>query len=204
MYSNWSDIKTIDTHERKIGVFTMINKEIALFAKDYYRMTGKEFKNSIYDNIQILIRHNLKYMWWWRHKDRKYLKFIAKVMLFRFSRKYGLEIGNAQIGAGIYLGHPYNITINPSSIIGENVNIHKGATIGAENRGKRKGAPRIGNNVYIGLNATIVGKIVIGDDVMIAPNSYINRDVPSHSIVIGNPAQIIARENATEGYVNFC
>jgi serine O-acetyltransferase len=47
-----------------------------------------------------------------------------------------------------------------------------------------------------------VGKIVIGDNVLIAPNSYVNFDVPSHSIVIGNPAKIISRNNPTEGYIN--
>ena len=48
----------------------------------------------------------------------------------------------------------------------------------------------------------IVGGITIGDDVLIAPNAYINTDVPSHSIVIGNPAQIHYAEHATEGYIN--
>ena len=52
------------------------------------------------------------------------------------------------------------------------------------------------------MNATIVGKIVIGDDVLIAPNSYVNCDVPSHSIVFGNPCIIKSREGATCGYVN--
>lgn len=61
----------------------------------------------------------------------------------------------------------------------------------------------IGNNVFIGINAVIVGNIHIGSDVLIAPNSYVNIDVPDHSIVIGNPAAIHANENATEGYINF-
>ncbi len=54
----------------------------------------------------------------------------------------------------------------------------------------------------MGINATIVGKITIGDDVMIAPNSFVNCDVPSHSIVYGNPCVIRPKENATEGYIN--
>ena len=99
---------------------------------------------------------------------------------------------------------PYNITINEESILGKNINIHKGATIGKENRGKKLGAPKIGNNVYIGVNSTVVGKIEIGNDVLIAPNTYVNFNVPSHSIVIGSPGVIIPNEKATEGYVNFC
>ena len=87
-------------------------------------------------------------------------------------------------------------------MIGENVNIATGVTIGKANRGSNMGVPRIGNNVWIGTNAVIVGNITIGDDVLIAPNTYINVDVPSHSIVVGNPAVLHSRENATEGYIN--
>lgn len=68
--------------------------------------------------------------------------------------------------------------------------------------GWRQGTPVIGNDVWIGINAIIVGKITIGDDVMIAPNSYVNCDVPRHSIAIGNPCIIKHRENATEGYID--
>lgn len=89
--------------------------------------------------------------------------------------------------------------------MGANCNVHKGVTIGQENRGRRKGAPCIGDGVWMGVNSTIVGGITIGDDVLIAPNSYVNFDVPSHSIVIGNPAKIIHRDNATESYIeNKC
>ncbi|HOO79472.1 MAG TPA: serine acetyltransferase, partial [Lachnospiraceae bacterium] len=56
--------------------------------------------------------------------------------------------------------------------------------------------------VWIGTNAVIVGNITIGDDVMIAPGAYVTTDVPAHSIVIGNPAVIRHRDNATEGYIN--
>lgn len=68
--------------------------------------------------------------------------------------------------------------------------------------GGRQGTPVIGNEVWIGINAAIVGNVTIGDDVLIAPNSYVNCDVSSHSIVFGNPCIIKHRENATEGYIN--
>lgn len=88
------------------------------------------------------------------------------------------------------------------TLLPENVNIHKGVTIGQENRGARKGVPTIGNNVWIGINATIVGNIIIGDDVLIAPNTYVNCNIPSHCVVLGNPCQIKPNAHATEGYVN--
>lgn len=124
--------------------------------------------------------------------------------LYRIAaRKNHIEIPrDTKIGAGLYIGHPFCITINPRAIIGRNCNIHKGVTIGQENRGTRQGAPVIGDCVWIGVNATIVGKITIGDDVLIAPNSYVNCDVPAHSVVFGNPCIIKHRDNATEDYIN--
>lgn len=124
--------------------------------------------------------------------------------LFRCSKnKRMIEIyGKCNIGPGLYLGHAYAITINSGATIGANCNIHKGVTIGQENRGKRKGVPTIGNCVWIGVNATVVGKINIGDDVMIAPNTFVNCDIPSHSIAFGNPCVIVHRDNATAEYIN--
>lgn len=130
-----------------------------------------------------------------------YKLFIAIYKFTQFLYKCDISY-KAQIGAGLYIGHPFCITINPKASIGKNCNIHKGVTIGQENRGARKGAPTIGNDVWIGVNSTIVGKITIGDDVLIAPNTYVNRDIPSHSVVFGNPCQIHSREHATEGYIN--
>lgn len=109
---------------------------------------------------------------------------------------------DVKIGGGLYIGHPSGFTINSCAVLGRNCNIHKGVLIGRENRGKRKGVPVIGDEVWIGINAAIVGNVKIGNDVLIAPNSYVNFDVPDHSIVFGNPATIKRRDNATEGYIN--
>ena len=133
----------------------------------------------------------------------KILQYYYRWRIKHYRDRFGLEIKpDSSIGYGLYLGHPYNITINKHAIIGNNCNIHKGVVIGQENRGKRKGAPIIGNSVWIGINAAVVGGITIGDDVLIAPNSYVNCDVPSHSVVIGNPCVIKHREMATECYIN--
>lgn len=131
------------------------------------------------------------------------IKQIYRILYRYYSNKSHIEIPrDTKIGAGLYIGHPYCITVNANAEIGENCNIHKGVTIGQENRGKRAGAPKIGNSVWMGVNATIVGSIIIGDDVLIAPNSYVNCDVPSHSVVFGNPCIIKHKENATESYIN--
>lgn len=129
---------------------------------------------------------------------------ILRRIKFRFlSKARHIEIpAVTNIGPGLYIGHPLGITVNPDVCIGRNCNIHKGVTIGQENRGKRKGVPTIGDEVYLGVNATVVGKIHIGNDVLIAPNAYVNMDVPDHSIVIGNPSRIIPRDQATAEYIN--
>ena len=100
------------------------------------------------------------------------------------------------------MAHVSGITINPEAHIGKNCNIHKGVTIGRENRGARKGTPTIGDEVWIGINATIVGNVHIGNDVLIAPGAYVNFDVPDHSIVIGNQAIVKHADDATRDYIN--
>lgn len=137
------------------------------------------------------------------YTENKLVKLVCKAILRRYRMKYGLEIpAEATIGKGVYLGHAFNITVNNHAVIGDWCNLHKGVVIGRENRGKRKGAPRLGNKVWVGINSAIVGRVTIGDDVLIAPCSYVNCDVPSHSVVFGNPCIIKHRDNATEGYIN--
>lgn len=143
--------------------------------------------------------------WFRKYQNSKnhILKFIYKVLFVLDRNKNFIEMSaESKIGEGLYIGHPFAITINPQAIIGRNCNIHKGVTIGQENRGRKKGAPIIGDEVWIGINSTIVGKIFIGNDVLISANSFVNFDVPDHSIVIGNPGKIIPRENATDSYIN--
>ena len=130
-------------------------------------------------------------------------KLFYKVMYKLSASKCHIEISrDTRIGGGLYIGHPYCITVNPKAVIGRNCNIHKGVTIGQENRGSRQGTPVIGDCVWIGINATIVGNVHIGNDVLIAPNTYVNCDVPAHSVVFGNPCIIKPKENATECYIN--
>lgn len=88
-------------------------------------------------------------------------------------------------------------------MIGNNCNIGPNVTIGQTNKGSRKGVPVIGNKVWIGTGAVIVGKVTIGDHVLIAPNSFVNFDVPPNSLVIGNPGQVIAKDaSVVDGYID--
>lgn len=174
------------------------------FSEDFYRYYGREYRKK--DILKIILNHELRFLFFFRkykNSNNKFFKLFYKILLRKIRFKYGIEIDpNIKIGKGFYIGHPFNITINPRAILGENINIHKGVTIGRENRGKRKGAPILGNRIWIGVNSTIVGKIKIGDNVMIAPNSYVNRDIPDNSIVIGSPCKIIENKEATKDYIN--
>lgn len=173
------------------------------FPLDYYRMTGEGYVPSLKSLLKILFRHNLRFMYFFRRYEQK-KSILYRIPLYRMSRKYGLEISaDARIGEGLYLGHPYNITVAGGTVIGKNVNLHKGCTIGRENRGKRTGVPVIGDRVYVGINAVIVGNVSVGSDVLIAPNSFVNFDVPDHTVVVGNPGVIRPRDHASECYVNF-
>ena len=166
----------------------------------------KLYKTDIYRYGSFNFLHHFRFLLWLRLAQNTTSRIIFAICKFRlklFSERYGLEIPpNTSIGKGFYIGHPFNITINPDTVIGNNVNIHKGVTIGRENRGKRQGSPVIGNEVWIGVNSTIVGSITIGDNVLIAPNSFVNVDIPVNSIVFGNPCVIKPSVNATEGYIN--
>lgn len=176
------------------------------FKCDYYRMTGEKYSLCAKSLINILFKHNLKLMFLIRLVSQRNTIFskLLKYYIYLFKRKYGIDINpNTQIGEGFALFHAYNITINPESIIGKNVNISKGATIGREARGARIGSPIIGNSVYIGINSTIVGSVKIGNNVLIAPNSFVNIDIPDNSIVLGNPCKIIPNRYATKDYVFF-
>lgn len=147
-----------------------------------------------------------RFHYYLRHAQTERNTVLRYYWRYRYSRiceKMHIELfSSTQIGKGLYIGHPCGITVNADAKLGANVNLHKGVTIGQENRGLRKGTPTIGNCVWIGINATVVGKITIGDDVLIAPNSFVNCNVPSHSVVFGNPCVIKHRENATEHYIN--
>jgi serine O-acetyltransferase len=131
------------------------------------------------------------------------IKIIAKIFMRHYCYKFGFQIGgNAKIGKGVYFGHFGGVVINEDSVIGDFCNINHNVTIGRQNRGSKKGSPIIGNKVWIGTGSVIVGNIKINDNVLIAPNAYVNFDVPGNSIVIGNPAKIISKENPTLGYIN--
>jgi serine O-acetyltransferase len=98
----------------------------------------------------------------------------------------------ATIGGGLYIGHIGGVHINPQAVLGRNCNLTHGITIGTSAMG-RQGAPIVGDNVYIGTGATLVGKIKIGNGAKIAANTLVITNVPEGATVMGVPGRIIMR-----------
>lgn len=127
---------------------------------------------------------------------------VFRLLHRHYSIRYGIDIPSVtNIGKGFYIGHYGGIVINGYSRIGNNVNISHGVTLGQANRGHNRGCPSVGNQVYIGPGAKIIGKISIGNNVAIGANCVVTKDVPDDAVVIGVPAKIIS-DKGSRDYVN--
>jgi serine O-acetyltransferase len=128
----------------------------------------------------------------------------ARLMHKHYRFKFGISIPwQTRIGPGFYIGHFGGIVVNEAARIGRNVNISHGVTIGQSNRGARAGVPTIGDGVYIGPGAVIVGAVQVGDGCAIGANAVVTRDLPPRAVAVGSPARIVS-EAGNEGYVEYC
>ena len=108
--------------------------------------------------------------------------------LKRVTYKYGIQIPiETNVGKGILIRHFGGIFVNPDCYIGDNLTISQGVTIGINNGG----VPTIGNNVYRAPGAKVIGKINIGNNVVIGVNAVVTKDIPDNAVVAGNPMKIL-------------
>ncbi|WP_310185678.1 serine O-acetyltransferase [Bacillus sp. 3255] len=145
----------------------------------------------------------LRLCWYLKHKNRLWspLYVIAMANLQRYKYKFGIDISpKTKIGTGFYIGHFGGITVNSLAKIGKNCNMSQGVTIGMANRGKNRGVAVIGDNVYIGPGAKIVGAVKIGNNVAIGANCVVTKDVPDNAVVVGVPGKVISMEGSS-GYI---
>ena len=111
----------------------------------------------------------------------------------------GISISHeAHIGPGFYIGHFGHIFIGKDARIGECCNISHGVTVGESGRGAQRGTPCLGDRVVVGANAVLAGKISIGDDAVIAPNSLVIYNVSKSSVMIGVPARCFSKAGSRE------
>jgi serine O-acetyltransferase len=122
---------------------------------------------------------------------------LTGFFLFKFSETFlGVSIPpGTDIGPGLYLGHTYYIRIHPKVKIGSHLNIGPDVIIGQKGQGVQ-GVPVIGDHVYIGCGAKILGPISLGSHVTVGANAVVIGDVPNHVTVVGIPARIIQGKGA--------
>ena len=106
----------------------------------------------------------------------------------------------AKVGHSFYIGHFGHIIINANTVIGNNCNISQGVTIGVSGRGDKRGVPILEDNIYVGANATVAGKITIGANSVIGANSLVVKDVEANTTVLGVPAEKIS-DNDSSAYI---
>lgn len=128
----------------------------------------------------------------WQNKKSKYIRvFLYPFYLLlrhRVQTNWGIDIPKeAKIGKGLRIGHFGEIFISKGAVIGKNLDISQGVTIGMSGQGDSRGVPVIGDNVYIAPGAKIFGKIKIGDNVKIGANAVIYKDIPDNAIAVCKP-----------------
>lgn len=128
------------------------------------------------------------------------LKWYYRFKYHRLSLKLGFSIPYNNIGPGLALVHYGTIVISPECHIGSNCRIHAGVNIGA-NGGESKAAD-IGDNVYIGPGAKIIGNVNIGNHSVVGANAVVTKDVPNSVTVGGVPAKIISENDSSKHLIN--
>lgn len=180
-----------------------------LVRSDLYRHDGATGLSGFLRNA--VLSPGFQYSFWMRTaaflSSRAILRFglghLARLVLRHYSLKYGISIPwRTRIGPGFYIGHFGQIVVNYRSAIGRNCNISQGVTIGQANRGLRKGYATIGDNVYIGPGAKIVGNVRIGNNVAIGANCVATKDVPDNAVLVGVPGRVMSSEGSA-GYINW-
>jgi serine O-acetyltransferase len=101
-----------------------------------------------------------------------------------------------EIGPGLYIGHFGPVIVHPRARLGANCNLSQGVTLGAKQSGAKAGAPTLGDRVYVGPNAVVIGAIQIGNDVAIGAGAVVLEDVPDRGVVVGNPGRLVNRQGS--------
>ena len=128
--------------------------------------------------------------WFWNHHFRLLARWLSQVARLLT----GIEIHpGAQIGSRLFIDHGMGVVIGETSIVGDDVTLYQGATLGGTGKEKLKRHPTIGNGVVIGAGAKILGNIRVGDNSRVGAGSVVLRDVPDGSTIVGVPGHIILR-----------
>lgn len=155
---------------------------------------AKSFREALYfsPGLHAILLQRISH----RQYLRKHFNAARAVNYFaRFLTGADIHPG-ATIGKGFFIDHAVGVVIGETAIIGDNVSIFQGVTLGGVSTSQGKRHPTIGNNVTIGAGAKVLGNITIGDNVKIGAGSVVIRDVPPDSTVVGVPGRVVRREGA--------
>lgn len=128
--------------------------------------------------------------WLWKHDLRLLARGLSQVVRLLT----GIEIHpGAQIGRHLFIDHGMGVVIGETAVVGDNVTLYQGVTLGGTGKDSGKRHPTIGNSVVIGAGAKILGNIQVGDNSRVGAGSVVLRDVPDNSTVVGVPAHVVFR-----------
>ena len=144
----------------------------------------------LYPGLQAVWAHRLSH-WFWAHHMRFLARFVSQVArLFT-----GIEVHpGAEIGRRLFIDHGMGTVIGETAIVGDDVTLYQGVTLGGTGKEKGKRHPTVGNNVSIGSGAKLLGNITIGDNCRVGAGSVVLRSVPANSTIVGVPGHIVLRD----------
>jgi serine O-acetyltransferase len=140
-----------------------------------------------YPGVHALVAYRISH-WLWMHD----WKFMGRVLSYFFRWLTGIEIHPAaQIGRRFFIDHGMGVVIGETSVIGDNVFIYHGVTLGGLSSKSGKRHPTIGDNVVIGAGAQVLGPVTVGRNTKIGSGSVVLQEVPEYSTVIGVPGRVV-------------
>lgn len=159
----------------------------------------KERDPAIKSNMEILLYPSFKVMIRYRLAHKLYLRkhyFLARWISQRAARKTGIEIHpGATIGKGLFIDHGSGVIIGETTVIGNNVTLYQGVTLGGTGKEKGKRHPTLEDNVMVSAGAKILGSFTIGENAKIGAGSVVLEEVPPNCTVVGVPGRIVRMGN---------
>lgn len=159
----------------------------------------RERDPAIHSSLEVFLYPSFKVMLHYRLAHRLYEKkhyFLARYISQRGARKTGIEIHpGARIGKGLFIDHGIGVIIGETSVIGDNVTLYQGVTLGGTGKERGKRHPTIEDNVMISAGAKVLGSFTIGANSKIGAGSVVLSPVPPGCTVVGVPGRVVKRDN---------
>lgn len=173
-----------------MGIIRKISEEIRVI---------RERDPAIHSSMEVFLYPSFKAMLHYRASHRLYRKghyFWARWISQRAVRKTGIEIHpGATIGEGFFIDHGNGVIIGETAVIGNNVTLYQGVTLGGTGKEHGKRHPTVGDNVMISAGAKVLGSFTIGENSKIGAGSVVLEAVPPNSTVVGVPGRVVRRNN---------